>query len=33
VPGSDQLLSLVADVDGTLAPLGFEREKRPTSPT
>ena len=30
--GSDQLLSLVADVDGTLAPLGFEREKSPYVP-
>ena len=27
--GSDQLRSLVADVDGILAPLGFEREKSP----
>jgi RNA 2',3'-cyclic 3'-phosphodiesterase len=30
--GSDQLRSLAADVDAALAPLGFEREKRPYVP-
>jgi RNA 2',3'-cyclic 3'-phosphodiesterase len=30
--GSDRLRSLAADVDDVLAPLGFEREKRPYVP-
>ncbi len=30
--GSDRLRSLAADVDDALAPLGFEREKRPYVP-
>lgn len=30
--GSDRLRSLAADVDDALAPLGFEREKRPYIP-
>ena len=30
--GSDRLRSLAADVDNALAPLGFEREKRPYIP-
>jgi 2'-5' RNA ligase len=30
--GSDELISLVTDLDATLAPLGFEREKRPYTP-
>ena len=30
--GSDRLRSLAADVDNALAPLGFEREKRPYVP-
>ena len=30
--GSDRLRSLAADVDDALAPLGFEREKRPHVP-
>ena len=30
--GSDRLRSLAADVDEALAPLGFEREKRPYVP-
>jgi 2'-5' RNA ligase len=30
--GSDRLRSLAADIDAALAPLGFEREKRPYVP-
>lgn len=30
--GSEALISLAADVDGALAPLGFERENRPYTP-
>lgn len=30
--GSDQLRALAADIDATLASLGFEREKRPYAP-
>lgn len=30
--GSDRLRSLAADIDAALAPLGFEREKRPYIP-
>ena len=30
--GSDRLRSLAADIDDALAPLGFEREKRPYVP-